>query len=195
MDLSGIISISGRPGLFKVVAQAKNSIIVESVVDKKRFPAYSADRISALDDISIYTHENDKPLKDIFIDMYAKTAGKAALSHKEDFSKLIEFLSDILPNYDEDRVYPSDIKKLFQWFNLLINSGNLKPEIKDAPNKKAPAKKKETKDPKDKVPAKKAPAKKNAPAKKPAPKDEKAKSKAKVKPAAKKPAVNKSTEK
>ena len=186
MDLSGIISISGRPGLFKVVTQAKNSIIVESVVDKKRFPAYSADRISALDDISIYTHKGDKPLKAIFTDMYAKTEGKLAPSHKEDFSKLIEFLSDILPNYDEDRVYPSDIKKLFQWFNLLINSGNLKLEIKEVPKKKSPTKKKETKDLENKVSTKK-----NATAKKSATKDEKAK----PKPVVKKQAAKKSTEK
>jgi hypothetical protein len=189
MDLSGIISISGRPGLFKVVAQAKNSIIVESLIDKKRFPAYSADRISALDDISIYTHKNDKPLKDIFTDIYAKTEGKAAPSHKEDFSKLIEFLSDILPNYDEDRVYPSDIKKLFQWFNLLINSGNLKPVIKKALKEKNPAKNKETKDLKNKVSAKKASIQKNVPAKKSTNKDDK------LKPSVKKQVAKKSTEK
>ena len=66
MDLSGIISISGKPGLFKVIAQGKNSIIVESLVDKKRFPAYATDRISALEDISIYTYDDDKPLLEIF---------------------------------------------------------------------------------------------------------------------------------
>lgn len=195
MDLSGIISISGRPGLFKVVAQGKNSIIVESVVDKKRFPAYSTDRISALEDISIYTYENDKPLKEIFADIYTKTDGKEAPSHKEGISTLVEFLSDILPNYDEDRVYPSDIKKLFQWFNLLAKSGNLKPVEKEALKKKAPAKKKEVKETDDKTLVKKAPAKKKTPAKKPAAKDdkEKAKAKPKAKPAAKKPAAKKST--
>ena len=66
MDLSGIISISGRPGLFKVVAQGKNSIIVESLVENNHFPSYATDRISALEDISIYTYEEDKPLKEIF---------------------------------------------------------------------------------------------------------------------------------
>ena len=66
MDLSGIISISGRPGLYKVIAQGKNSIIVESLTEKKRFPAYATDRISALEDISIYTHDGDVPLTEIF---------------------------------------------------------------------------------------------------------------------------------
>ncbi|MDG1147119.1 MAG: DUF5606 domain-containing protein [Crocinitomicaceae bacterium] len=179
MDLSGIISISGRPGLFKVVAQGKSNIIVESLTDKKRFPAYSADRISALDDISIYTHENDKPIKEIFKDILTKTQGKEAISHKESINTLIEFLSDILPNYDEDRVYPSDIKKLFQWFNLLVKSGHLKLEVKEAPKKKSPAKKKETKEKEDKP--KKAVAKKKTPAKKTAAKGEKPKAKSTVK--------------
>lgn len=172
MNISGIISISGRPGLYKVLAQGKNSVIVESITDKKRFPAYASDRISALEDISIYTYEDDKPLKEIFEGMYKQTAGKEAPSHKEDISKLQEFLSDVLPNYDEERVYPSDIKKLFQWFNTLLKVGLLAPkkeEVKKKPAaKKAPAKKKESvKASEEKKPA----AKKKAPAKKkPAPK-------------------------
>jgi hypothetical protein len=125
MDLSGIISISGRPGLFKVIAQGKNNIIVESIIDKKRFPAYSSDRISALEDISIYTHDDDRPLKDIFDKFHQKLDGKAAPSHKEDIVALQEFLSDILPDYDEERIYISDIQKLFQWYNILHTTGNL----------------------------------------------------------------------
>ena len=125
MDLSSIISISGKPGLYKIVSQAKNSIIVESIIDKKRFPAYSSDKISVLEDISIYTHNEDKPLKDIFSAIYVKTEGKETLSHKEKISELISFLSDIIPDYDEDRVYPSDIKKIFQWFNILINHSDI----------------------------------------------------------------------
>ncbi len=187
MDLSGIISISGRPGLYKVIAQGKNSIIVESLIDKKRFPAYSTDRISALEDISIYTLEEDKPLKDIYTDILAKVGNNPAPSHKEDITALQDFLVDILPNYDEERVYPSDIKKLFQWYNLLFKTKVIKvqekkeatkkeKETKPKAAKKAPAKKKaptkkkeETKAkaaPKKKAPAKKAPAKKKAAAKK-----------------------------
>jgi len=151
MDLSGIISISGRPGLYKVVAQGKNSIIVESLTDKKRFPAYSSDRISALDDISIYTVDDDKPLKEIFADIYEKEGGKEGPSHKADIMELTSYFSDILPDYDEERVYASDIKKLFQWYNLLLKAGALEPveeesetaEDKDKEDKKEEAPKEE----------------------------------------------------
>ena len=177
MDLSGIISISGRPGLFKVVAQGKNSIIVDSLTENKRFPAYESDRISALDDISIYTVEGDKPLRDIFSDIYKKQAKGTAPSHKEDITTLQAFLIDILPNYDEERVYPSDIKKLFQWYNILHASNNLKPKEEEKPAKKEKAEKStETaeKKPTAKTAAKKPTVKKAAPAEKKAPAAKKA---------------------
>lgn len=123
MKLSGIISISGRPGLFKVVAQSKNSVIVESLIDNKKIPAYATDKISALDDISIYTYEGDKPLKDIYADFQNKLDKSEAPSHKSSLNELKEFLIDILPDYDEERVYPSDIKKVFQWYNILLKAG------------------------------------------------------------------------
>jgi hypothetical protein len=132
MNLSGIISISGKPGLYKVVAQGKNNIIVESLVDKKRSPAYSTDRISSLDDISIYTTEEDAPLKGILEAIYKKENGNNCPSHKDDLLSLTTYLKEILPNYDEERVYPSDIKKIFQWYNLLLSSGNLDSEISDS---------------------------------------------------------------
>lgn len=125
MNLQGVISISGKPGLFKVVAQGKNSVIVESLIDGKRIPAHATDRISALEDISIYTYEGDTPLKEVYTSMYEKFEGKAAPSHKEDVSKLRDIVLGILPDYDEERVYPSDIKKLFQWYNILHKSGKL----------------------------------------------------------------------
>ncbi|MCH2225208.1 MAG: DUF5606 domain-containing protein [Crocinitomicaceae bacterium] len=152
MDLSGIISISGRPGLYKVITQGKNSIIVESLIDGKRFPAYATDRISALDDISIYTLEGDTPLKEIFSDIYTKEDGGKAPSHKQDAATLQSYLLEILPDYDEERVYTSDIKKLFQWYNLLLSSGNLKPEEKDAKSEsEAPTEEKVEEKPKAKA--------------------------------------------
>jgi hypothetical protein len=159
MNLTGIIAISGKPGLFKVIAQGKNSIIVESLVDNKRVPAYASDRISALEDISIYTYEEDAPLKDLFIAIHAKESGKETISHKEDLVKLQNYLLEILPNFDQERVYPSDIKKIFQWYNLLLKSGNLILEEKEEKEKKEdkkekPAKSEETK----KAAAKKTPA-------------------------------------
>ncbi len=167
MNLSGIISISGKPGLYKVVAQGKNSIIVESLIDNKRVPAYATDRISALEDISIYTVESDKPLVDIFADIYAKQEGKEAPSHKEDISVLRDYFEEILPDYDDERVYPSDIKKLFQWYNMLLKSGNLTPEEPAEEEKKEKAKKpaKKTKaESEEKKETKKKPAAKKKPA-------------------------------
>lgn len=199
MNLTGIISISGRPGLFKVIAQGKNSIIVESLVDNKRFPAYSSDRISALEDISIYTYEGDKPLREIFADIFKKVEGKLGPSHKEDLSQLQDFLSDILPDYDQERVYPSDIKKLFQWYNLLHKSGNLIPEKEEAPakeekeKKEAPKKetvkkaaKKTAVDSKEKETKKAAPKKKASSAEKPEKKEAKPKAETKKKSTTKK---------
>ena len=151
MNLTGIIAISGKPGLFKVIAQGKNNIIVESLEDKKRVPAYSTDRISALDDISIYTYDDDKPLREIYRTIFDKENGGETISHKADAKKLQAYLLEILPSYDQERVYGSDIKKLFQWYNLLHKAGELKveetkeetpaAETTDEAVKKAPAKK------------------------------------------------------
>jgi hypothetical protein len=126
MNLTGIIAISGRPGLYKVIAQGKNNVIVESLVDRKRFPAYSSDRISALDDISVYTYEVEKPLKEIFKAIFEKENGGETISHKDNDSNLITYILEVLPNYDQERVYISDIKKVFQWYNLLHKAGELK---------------------------------------------------------------------
>jgi hypothetical protein len=131
MDLTGIIAISGRPGLYKVIAQGKNNIIVESLIDNKRFPAYASDRISALDDISIYTYDDDAPLRELLSAIYKKEDGKECPSHKESLTVLQNYLLEILPNYDQERVYPSDVKKMFQWYNLLHKSGNLKLDEKE----------------------------------------------------------------
>ncbi len=125
MDLSGVISISGKPGLYKVIAQGKNSIIVESLVDNKRFPAYASDRISALEDISIYTLEGDRPLTEIYTSIREKLGEDQAPSHKEDINILQAFILEFIPDYDEDRVYASDIKKLVQWYNMLLKTGLL----------------------------------------------------------------------
>lgn len=157
MNLTGIIAISGKPGLFKVIAQGKNNIIVESLEDKKRIPAYNSDRISALDDISIYTYDDDKPLREIYKTIFDKENGGLTISHKEDAKKLQAYLLEILPSYDQERVYGSDIKKLFQWYNLLHKAGELKVEATEA----APAAETSEETPK-KAPAKKAAPKKTA---------------------------------
>lgn len=165
MNLAGIIAISGKPGLYKVIAQGKNTIIVESIEDKKRVPAYATDRISALDDISIYTYDDDKPLREIFTDIFKKENGGATISHKEDAKKMHAYLLEILPNFDQDRVYPSDIKKLFQWYNLLHKAGELKLE-EEAPKAEKVAAKKEAKPKAEKAEKTEKAVKEKAPAKK-----------------------------
>lgn len=141
MNLSGILSIAGYPGLFKLVSQMKSGLVVESLLDGKRMPAYATQKILALEDISIYTEEDDVPLAEVFGLMFKKTGGKAAPNPKKaSIAELSEFLASVLPNYDRERVYNSDLKKLFQWFNLLAEKGLLKEEEEE--NKETPAKKK-----------------------------------------------------
>lgn len=172
MNLNEIISITGRPGLFMVVAQGKNSVIVESIVDKKRFAAHASDRISAIGDISIYTSDEDVKLIDVFEKFNDKYEGKAGPSHKEELSTLEGILGEILPNYDRERVYKSDLRKIFQWYNILINAGitivekKEKSENEEAPKKaaKTTAKKPSTKSGPSKS-AKTASAKKSIPTK------------------------------
>jgi hypothetical protein len=123
MDLKGIIAISGKPGLFKVAAQGRNNIIVESLDNGKKFPAFASDKISALEDICIYTYEEDVPLIDVYTKLADKEGYKASLSHKEKPDTLREHLATYLPDYDEDRVYDQDVKKLYQWYNILVDKG------------------------------------------------------------------------
>lgn len=153
MDLTGIISISGRPGLYKVVAQAKNNIIVESLEDQKRFPAYSSDRISALEDISVYTYDDDVSFKEVLKSIYDKEKGGTCVSHKADKKELEAYLTEIMPNYDQERVYISDVKKIFQWYNLLHKADLIKFEEEKPKKAKASEAKEgeEVKEPKEKV--------------------------------------------
>jgi hypothetical protein len=130
MNLAGIIAISGKPGLYKVVKQGKNNLFVQALDSDKITPAYTSDKISALEDISVYTYENDVPLLELLGLIAEKSNYEATLSHKEDKKKLESFFEEIVPNYDKERVYFSDIKKIFQWYNQLQNVGLLvKPSI------------------------------------------------------------------
>jgi len=120
--LKGILAISGQRGLFKLVSQAKNSIIVESLIDGKRIPAYATSRISALEDISIYTEDEDVKLFDVFKAIYEKEEGGMAISPKSSGNELKSYFEEILPLYDKDRVYVSDIKKVLNWYNILMEN-------------------------------------------------------------------------
>jgi hypothetical protein len=120
MDLSKILAISGKPGLFNSIAQTKTGVVVESLIDGKRFPAFAHERISSLAEISVFTIEDDMPLKDVFKKIYEKYEGSQAIDHKAGGAELKAFMLEIIPDYDQDRVYTSDIKKIVMWYNLLV---------------------------------------------------------------------------
>ncbi|SHI85942.1 hypothetical protein SAMN05444280_10727 [Tangfeifania diversioriginum] len=117
--LKGILAISGQPGLFKMVAESKNNIIVESLETGKRMPAYSTSKISALEDIAIFTDADDIPLKDVFKAISEKEDGGKTINHKSSSKELRDYFGEVLPDYDRDRVYVSDIKKVLLWYNTL----------------------------------------------------------------------------
>ena len=122
MEFSKIISVTGKPGLFQVLSQSKNAIIAESLSDKKRLAINATQNVSLLENIAIYTYEEDIPLLDVFKAMSEKTEGQKAISHKESGNKLAAFFAEVLPNYDDERVYTSNIKKVIQWYNLLVDA-------------------------------------------------------------------------
>ncbi len=125
MDLSKILSVSGKSGLFKVVSQLKNAVLVESLTDKKRFPAFAHDKISSMEEIAVFTLGEDKPLKEILKAIYEKQEGKATFNAKPGDKELKEFFLEVVPDYDQDRVYISDIRKIISWYNILLENGIL----------------------------------------------------------------------
>jgi hypothetical protein len=137
MDLSKVISISGMSGLYKVIAQTKNGFIVESLVDGKRIPAYSHYRISGLDDISVFTTGEDKPLKDVYKAIMEKEKNGPAIEHKAKDEELKKYFEAVVPDYDKERVHISDIRKAIQWYNILQKTDLLtkEPEKSDENDK------------------------------------------------------------
>lgn len=128
MQLEKIISISGKPGLYKLVAQLKNGFIIEDVVTKKKVSIGNTSQVSLLDNISMYTFDKEVPLFEVFENIAKNTDYKETISHKSNDAALKEFMATSLPNYDVDRVYISDIKKLAQWYNTLHKAGYITPE-------------------------------------------------------------------
>ena len=119
IQLKDILAISGKGGLFKFIAQARNGIVVESLEDQKRHVAAATARVSSLEDIAIFTMDEEVPLADIFYMITEKSEGKETLSHNAPVEELKSQFKELVPEYDEDRVYVSDIKKVFQWYNQL----------------------------------------------------------------------------
>lgn len=123
--LKTILSIAGKPGLYKLVSQGRNMLIVESLMDKKRIPAYGSEKIISLGDIAMYTDAEDVPLSQVLTAVKTKENGQAATIDlkKASQDELKAYMSEVLPNFDRDRVHVSDIKKLISWYNLLVKAG------------------------------------------------------------------------
>jgi len=121
--LEGILAIAGQPGLYKHVSQTKTGIIVESIETSKRMPVYATAKVSALEDIAIFTTGEEVPLVEVFEKIHKiENKGKTSVDKKTSSNELKEYFEDILPDYDKERVYISDMKKVVTWYNLLLES-------------------------------------------------------------------------
>lgn len=146
MDLSKIITITGKSGLFNVLAQSKNAIIVESMIDKKKFPVHASSRFNTLDEIYIFTTEEEVLLKDVLLKIFDKENGGKCPVVLTDSTAIKAYFAEILPNYDTERVYESDMKKLFIWYSILHDQGLINKEEKPAIDETKPATAEEVKD-------------------------------------------------
>ncbi len=137
MDLSKILSIAGKPGLYKLAGEAKNNLVVESLTDGKRMPAFSHERISSLQEISIYTKDEDLPLHDALKMIYDMTEGQKVDNPKKMSSAQLKLLfRKAIPDYDEGSVYVSDMKKVFTWYNTLLEKELLDFSEEEKPEEK-----------------------------------------------------------
>ena len=121
-----ILSIAGKPGLYKLVSRAKMNLIVETIDEKKkRMPTFATDRVTSLSDISMFTEGEDVPLYEVLVKVREKEEGKVASLdwRKASAKQLQDYFAEVLPDFDRDRVHNSDIKKLLQWYDILINAG------------------------------------------------------------------------
>ena len=123
MSLEKILSISGKPGLYQLKTQTRTGLLAESIVDGKKISVNARENVSLLSEIAIYTMTKELPLREVFSKISKKENGGEAISHKSSKDELEEYFFDVLPDYDEDRVYPGDIKKVLQWYNLLTKNG------------------------------------------------------------------------
>lgn len=123
MSLEKILAISGKPGLYELKVQTRSGFLAESLADGKKLNVGLQNNVSLLSEISVYTYEGEKPLGEILKAIATKEDNKEAISHKEDKAKLEAYFSEVVPDYDTDRVYASDIKKIINWYNTLIVKG------------------------------------------------------------------------
>jgi len=132
MNLEKILAISGKPGLYALKVQTRTGFVAESLLDGKKITVGLKSNVSLLSEISMYTHNEEKPLAEVMRNIAIKEDNGPAISHKEDNTKLVEYFKGIVPDYDEDRVYASDIKKVLNWYNML--------QVKGMVSKEAPVK-------------------------------------------------------
>ena len=186
MDLSRVIAISGKPGLYRLVSQTRNGFIVEDLDKGKKVSIAANYNVSLLDNVAIYGVSQEYPLAEVFFRIYKKENGGEAIDHKSSGAELRAYMEQVLPEYDDSRVYDSDLKKLFQWYNILQSKGLLNIDlaaveaaiaaqqaemeaaqateevVEEKPKKKAPAKKAAPKKAKAEGEAEEKPAKKTA---------------------------------
>jgi len=123
MGLDKILAISGKPGLFELTAQTRGGFVAKSMLDGKKIAVNMRHNVSILSEIAIYTYTEEIPLGEVFQKIKEKEDGGEAINHKSSKKELESYFSEVLPDFDEDRVYASDMKKIFQWYNMLINNG------------------------------------------------------------------------
>lgn len=123
MSLEKVLSISGKPGLYRLTNQTRSGFLAESLLDNKKISVSARHNVSLLSEIAIYTLTEEVPLREIFKKIAEKEEGKETISHKVPKIELEEFFFSVVPDYDEERVYASDIKKVVQWYNLLVKNG------------------------------------------------------------------------
>ena len=123
MGLDKILAISGKPGLYELTAQTRGGFVAKSLLDGKKIAVNMRHNVSILSEIAIYTYTEEVPLGEVFQKIKEKEDGNEAINHKSSKKELEDYFSEVLPDYDEDRVYASDMKKIIQWYNILINNG------------------------------------------------------------------------
>ena len=137
MDLSKILSITGKPGLFQLISKTKSSFIVESLLDKKRIPAFSHDGVSTLDNIAIFTEEEDLAIEKVFQAIFKKENGAKIPDILNNNDLIKKYFEEVLPSYDKERVYVSNMKKVLTWYNILVDNNliDLEEKVETEPEK------------------------------------------------------------
>ncbi|MFT4983959.1 MAG: hypothetical protein ACI9Q9_001011 [Flavobacterium sp.] len=139
MNLEKILAISGKPGLYVLKVQTRTGFVAESLADGKKITVNLKSNVSLLSEISVYTYEGEKPLAEIMDKIADKESNGPSISHKEDNATLAAYFKEVLPDYDEERVYPSDIKKIVNWYNMLESKGLVVDEEQAIPTEEEPS--------------------------------------------------------